>query len=392
MTIASYFLRHRRVLVLCGAAALLHYLLISWVGGHIGIAPAAAPAPPVIVAQLHAAPEPVAPAAPPAVAKPVTRPKPKPRRAPAPKPAAVAEAAPAPAPVPEPTADAAPADAMSAEPLATSGQAPAADAGSAAGTPPAQASAPESVPVPSSAPAADAVPATPPAALVTAYKASIPPSTDLTLDVARTDADGTVWHGQMVMGWHVKDGAYSMKVEAGISMLITRLNLVVLTSEGRVDASGFVPATMTEKRRGRALTATHFNRERQQITFSASEAVYALEAGAQDKATLPLQLAGIARADPEQMKGAITIQVGEDKDAIVYRFDVLGQEEIDTRLGKLPTWHLSRPPKPGVYGSRLDVWLAPTRDWMPVRVRNVEASGAVTTQTVSKIVSTESGQ
>jgi hypothetical protein len=214
----------------------------------------------------------------------------------------------------------------------------------------------------------------------------------MTLDVARTDADGTNWHGEMVMRWRVGGGSYSMKVEAGISMLVTRLNLVVLTSEGSVDASGFVPATMTEKRRGRALTATHFNRERQQITFSASEAVYGIEPGAQDKATLPLQLASIARADPAQMNGTIVIQVGEDKDAIVYKFDVLGQETIDTRLGKLATWHLSRPPRPGVYGSRLDVWLAPARDWMPVRVRNTEASGAVTTQTVSKIVLTEPGQ
>ena len=383
MTIASYFLRHRRVLVLCGAAALLHYLLLGWVGGQIGIAPAAPAAPAVIVAQLHAAPAEVVPEAPPAAAKPPARPASKP------KPRAPTRTS-APAFAPEVAADALPAEAVPADVAALPEYSAAAAAPAAA--PPAQVNAPESAPVPSSAPVADAVPATPPAAPLTAYKASIPPSTDLTLDVARTDADGTVWHGQMVMGWHVKDGAYSMKVEAGISMLVTRLNLVVLTSEGRIDASGFVPATMTEKRRGRALTATHFNRDRQQITFSASEAVYALEAGAQDKATLPLQLAGIARADPEQMKGAITIQVGEDKDAIIYRFDVLGQEEIDTRLGKLATWHLSRPPKPGVYGSRLDVWLAPSRDWMPVRVRNLEASGAVTTQTVSKIVSTESGQ
>jgi hypothetical protein len=390
MTVASFFLRRRRALVLFGAAALLHVLLIGALGGRIGIAPASPTPPPVIHAQLRMAPAPPALAAvtaPVPAPKPAAKPKPKPPRRP-PAPAAPPDTAPAPA------ASIAAADAPIEAPAPATEPAPASDAAPASvASAPVQSGATETVNMSSSAQGADAAKAeAPPAAVaLIAYKASIPPSTQMTLDVARTDADGTEWHGEMVMRWRVKGSSYSMKVEAGISMLITRLNLVVLTSEGSVDASGFVPATMTEKRRGRAQTATHFNHERQQITFSASEAVYAIEPGAQDKATLPLQLAAIARADPAQLNGALLIQVGEDKDAIVYKFDVLGQEEIDTRLGKLATWHLSRPPRAGVYGARLDVWLAPSRDWMPVRVRNTEASGAVTTQTVSKIEPTDTG-
>jgi hypothetical protein len=52
---------------------------------------------------------------------------------------------------------------------------------------------------------------------------------------------------------------------------------------------------------------------------------------------------------------------------------------------------LSRPPKPGSYNSRLDIWLSPERGWYPVRIRNLEASGAVTTQTVNNIVMTDTG-
>jgi hypothetical protein len=37
------------------------------------------------------------------------------------------------------------------------------------------------------------------------------------------------------------------------------------------------------------------------------------------------------------------------------------------------------------------VWLAPERGWYPVRIRNTEASGAVTTQTVNNIQITETG-
>ncbi|KAK0348810.1 hypothetical protein LTR94_035663, partial [Friedmanniomyces endolithicus] len=72
---------------------------------------------------------------------------------------------------------------------------------------------------------------------------------------------------------------------------------------------------MTEKRRGRSLTATHFDWGENKLTFSASQAVYPLAPGAQDKASIPLQLSAIARGDAKQLNGDIDILVGEDRDA-----------------------------------------------------------------------------
>ena len=218
----------------------------------------------------------------------------------------------------------------------------------------------------------------------------MPPSASITLDVARTDADGTAWSGEAVIAWRLDGDSYRMRVEAGVRVLVTRINLVVLESEGKVGETGFAPATLIEKRRGRAPTTTHFSERDGLITFSNGSAA-ALLPGAQDKATLPLQLAAIARAASGQIDGGIEVLVGEDRDASLYRFVVLGQELLDTRLGKLPTWHLSRPPRAGVYGSRLDIWLAPDYGWYPVQIRNIEASGAVTTQTANKIVITDAG-
>jgi hypothetical protein len=214
----------------------------------------------------------------------------------------------------------------------------------------------------------------------------MPPSADITLDVARVDADGTRWSGEAVLSWQLGQDAYRIRIEAGIRVVFARVNLVVLTSEGRLGAAGFAPVRMTEKRRGRSLTATHFDWEGKKISFSASQATYPLAPGAQDKASIPLQLAAIARGDPKQLSGDIDILVGEDRDASVFRFQVVGQEEIATRLGRLQTVHLTRPPKPGSYKSRLDIWLSPAHGWVPVQIRNTEASGAVTTQTVNNIV------
>ena len=227
-----------------------------------------------------------------------------------------------------------------------------------------------------------------PAPVARQYRVDLPPSSRIVLDVERTDADGTRWQGEQAIAWQLKGDRYKMTVEAGIRVLV-RVNLLVLESVGRAGAAGFVPETMTEKRRGKAQTATRFGDGR--ITFSASPASYDLLPGAQDKATVPLQLAAIARGDVSQLDGGIDILVGEDKDASVFKFVALGQEQIDTALGRMHALHLSRPPRAGAYGSRLDIWLAPALGWLPVRIRNTEASGAVTTQTVNKIETMEAG-
>ena len=250
---------------------------------------------------------------------------------------------------------------------------------------------PEAPPPAPDTPAAPAEPAAPAVPELRRYTIDMPPPATITLDVARTDKDGTEWSGEAVLAWQANEDTYKIKVEAGIRVVFTRVNLVVLTSEGAVAATGFAPIKMTEKRRGRSLTATHFNWGDNRLTFSSSQAAYPLVPGAQDKASIPLQLSAIARGDAKQLSGDIDIFVGEDRDASVYRFRVVGQEQIDTRLGKLQTWHLTRPPLPGSYKSTLDIWLAPQHGWYPVRIRNTEANGAVTTQTVNNIVLNHSG-
>ena len=239
---------------------------------------------------------------------------------------------------------------------------------------------------------AGAEPAAPPAALPPRrYKTDLPPPADIALDVVRTDADGTRWSGDALLSWRIAPSGYRIQVEAGIGAVPARVHLFTLVSEGKVGDDGFVPILMTEKRRGRAMTATHFNRQDGTLTFSASAAQYALAPGAQDKASVPLQLAAIARGDPRQLSGNIDILVGEDREASVFTFIVAGRETIDTRLGPIAAWHLVRAPGPGSYDARLELWLAPDYGWYPVRIRNVEASGAVTTRTVNNIVIKQAG-
>ncbi|MDN4054824.1 DUF3108 domain-containing protein [Massilia sp. YIM B02763] len=380
--------RRRRQFVLGALTVLLHVLVFEWLSGQLGRAPghrgdAARPAAPV-TAELVPVPEPApAPLPPPAPPQPATEPPPPlPEIDPEPLPpppetgagadVAVAEGAPAPE-----SADGAPAAAGDA-----AGQAGA--PASATGVQSQQAAAASSPAAPA---AAQAAPPAPEAAAPAArrYRIDLPPSADIVLDVARTDANGTKWNGDQLLSWRIAPTGYTIRVEAGIKIMFAHVNLLTLTSEGAVGDEGFVPTLMTEKRRGRAMTATHFNRKEGTLTFSASEAKVPLVPYAQDKASVPLQLAAIARGDPKQLSGTIDLLVGEDRGATVYSFTVAGQEEIDTKLGRIATWRLVRPPKPGSYHSRLELWLAPGYGWYPVQIRNTEANGAVTTQTASSI-------
>jgi hypothetical protein len=375
MTIASFLSHRRRMLLFCVATAVLHGLAIDWAANRLA-ASATINAPPSLVsAQVRLTLPPrvastplvdVAALAPDAKpAKPAAKPATPPRTAALPPPPAVPAAA---------TPDGA------ITPVATEAPAPVLDAADPAlATAPAPAAAASPAPVAADQPAPQGG---------RRYKVQLPPSATFEMDVARVDADGTKWTGSAVMAWHTDGSTYRASVEAGVSLLVTRLNLLVLRSEGTIDDHGIAPDRSTEKRARRAETATHFNRSGERsgtISFSASDRSFPLLAGAQDKATVPFQLAGIGRADINQFGGDIDIQVGEDKAASLFRFQLVGEDELNTKMGKLVTWHLTRPPMPGTYSSRLDIWLAPAMQWYPVQMRNTEASGALTTQTISNI-------
>ena len=398
MTIVSYLFQRRRLLVVCAATLALHLAAIDWAGNHLGSsAPRNSPHPPsVMTAQLRltlpkrveSAPlVDVKPLAPQDTPRPrVKRPPPPRELPPPPEPAPATDALVAIAATPVAGGDAAaPGDGGDGAPAGgkRAGQSQPGAGKAQTGTPPAPAETPTPAP---------AVPAEVAPQGTRRYKVHLPPSAKFDMAVARVDADGTKWAGSASMTWHTDGSRYDASLEAGVSLLVTRVNLLVLRSEGVIDDFGIAPVKVTEKRTRRAETATHFNRDQGTITFSASERSYPLLTGAQDKATVPFQLGGIGRADINQFGGDIDLQVGDEKEATIFRFQLVGEEELNTKMGKLVTWHLTRPPKPGTYSSRLDIWLAPGMNWYPVQMRNTESSGALTTQTVSNITITESGK
>ncbi|HVL75729.1 MAG TPA: DUF3108 domain-containing protein, partial [Noviherbaspirillum sp.] len=170
-----------------------------------------------------------------------------------------------------------------------------------------------------------------------------------------------------------------------------RITVLNFSSEGVINEYGVAPVLYSEKPWRRAMTNTHFQHDRQRISFSASTASYPYHGGEQDRASVLWQLAGIGRAAPERFEagGELELIVAGTRDASPWRIQIIGLEEIDTALGKMTAWHLARERRSGSYDQRIDVWLAPDRHWYPVHVRYTQANGDSLDLSLSRLTLTD---
>jgi hypothetical protein len=154
------------------------------------------------------------------------------------------------------------------------------------------------------------------------------------------------------------------------------------TSAGAFDAHGIAPLRFAEGRRGRELRAVNFQRAAGRITFSGPQLEYPLLAGAQDRLSWLLQLAGIVAADPALAQPGAPISLfvaGTRGDADVWTFTAIGTEQAELPAGAVPgALRLHREPlRP--YDTQVDVWLDPRRHFLPVRLLlRVRATGEAT--------------
>lgn len=221
------------------------------------------------------------------------------------------------------------------------------------------------------------------------YTIDPPPSAELKYDVHALIGEQT-FYGSGKIGWQFDGSNYAINGEASL-LFFTLLNF---KSEGTIDAFGVAPVIYSEKRPRKSETNTHFQRERNIISFSASTASYPRNGGEQDRASIIWQLVGIGRGSPDQFKQdtGIAIFVAGARDGEIWNFHIIGEEEIETTTGKFNAWHVARMPRPGSYDEKIDLWLAPQQQWYPVKVRYTERNGNYTDLSLSKISSALSAE
>jgi hypothetical protein len=214
------------------------------------------------------------------------------------------------------------------------------------------------------------------------YLVQLPPPAQLRYAVT-AQKKGIALQGQASLNWEPEGAQYRIE---GITSLADG-SARSFHSEGSIDQSGIAPLLYTEKSNRKSATNTHFQRERNLISFSSSTLTYPRQGGEQDRASMIWQLAGIGRASPEIFAAGADFDmfVAGVRDGESWHIHAIGEEKIDLPTGPASTWHLVRMPRAGTYEPRLDIWLSPLQAWYPVKLRYTQATGDIVDMSLSGI-------
>jgi hypothetical protein len=145
-------------------------------------------------------------------------------------------------------------------------------------------------------------------------------------------------------------------------------------STGRITAEGLAPLRFSDK--ARSEEATHFRHDQGKVSFSSNRPDAHLLAGAQDRLSVLLQLGAMIAANPGNFPPGteIAIQTAGTRDAQPWLFLVAGAEELLLPGGAVKAIKLTRNPLKE-YDQKVELWLAPTMDYVPVRLRLTQPNG-----------------
>jgi hypothetical protein len=211
----------------------------------------------------------------------------------------------------------------------------------------------------------------------------LPPSADLIYSI-KARQSGLTLGGDAVINWRAGKGKYSVVGETRTPLLGKILDN---NSAGAIDDYGLAPTQFYEKRVFKEARTTSFQRDSKTIVFSDSPQSYSIKGGEQDRASVPWQLIAVARGAPDKfiVGSQWDFFVAGQRDAERWVFKVVQRETVHTAMGEIDTVHLVKAPPPNAQDRQLDIWLAPTLDWFPVRLRFDDGGGDFVEQTLEKI-------
>lgn len=199
------------------------------------------------------------------------------------------------------------------------------------------------------------------------YKISPPPSAELNYAIDASQS-GITLKGSGLVTWKAGPQQYSVHNETRAQLFG---KILETGSEGKIDRYGLAPAVFTEKRLRKDASTATFNADSKTISFSQSGQTYAIVGGEQDRVSVVWQLLSVARAAPKKFVPGTEWKffVAGQRDAENWIFKVVKREKIVTPKGTFNAIHVLRAPPPDSQGQKLDIWLAPTLEWYPVKLR-----------------------
>ena len=184
------------------------------------------------------------------------------------------------------------------------------------------------------------------------------------------EVKGFSYHVNGDLQWKQDGKTYEARMEVSHFLLGSR----VQTSRGDLGATGLEPIRFGDKVRSER--AAHFERSKGKVIFSANSPAAPLVSGTQDQLSTLLQLGamlgGAAGNFPEGT--IIPFESVGPTSVESWVFKVGLQEKLNLPGGQVSAIKLVREAV-GDYGTRVEVWLAPSMSYLPVRIRLIEPNG-----------------
>jgi len=182
---------------------------------------------------------------------------------------------------------------------------------------------------------------------------------------------GTVT-GQAQVEWLRQGRRYQVHLDLSVGPSFAPLVSRRMSSEGELGPRGIAPQRYDEETRvlftDRRRATVLFQGERLTLADGRQEAA---PPGAQDASSQFVQLTWLFLTGRETMRVGhiVELPLVLPKRQYRWRYEVLGEELLDTPMGDLATWHLRPTQAAGRGDLSAEVWLAPSLQYLPVRLR-----------------------
>lgn len=170
--------------------------------------------------------------------------------------------------------------------------------------------------------------------------------------------------------WAHDGESYNAQLEISALFLGSRRQ----TSRGQLTPQGLKPKRFGDKVRSEV--AAHFEYDKGKVIFSANTPEATLQPGAQDQLSIFVQIASLIAAEPQRYPSgtALEMQAVGPRESDVWRFVVDGPEHLNLPGGAQDTLKITRPRRQPS-DLMVELWLAPTLGYLPVRIKLTQDNG-----------------
>lgn len=188
-------------------------------------------------------------------------------------------------------------------------------------------------------------------------------------------AQGFPYRAKAELLWH-KDG---QKYDARMEISHFLLGTAVQTSVGRLTPQGLEPSQFSYKFRDE--TKVRFDRTKNQVTFDSDIPSAPLLAGAQDQLSIFIQMGSMMAGAPGKFAPGSTLsfQSVGPRTSESWTFTVGATEKLVLPGGEVTAIRLWREAA-SENDAKGEVWLAPSMEYLPVRIRLTKGSNEVVDQ------------